>query len=804
MTRRTKILIGLSGSLLFIVVAAAFAIYFLLTKSHPQVEGTLPVRGLSSPVEVFRDEAGIPHIIAQNEYDAYFTAGFVHAQDRLWQMDLSRRYGQGRLAEVLGGLAVPIDRLMRTIGIHRIADTLLQSLPRQTKNILSAYTNGVNACIDQMKGKYPIEFDLLQYEPEPWTERDCVIIGRVMGWELAVSWWVDLVLADLVETVGEEKAREVFPYYRDDAPVIIPSQLAYDRKEIRAFQESYQYARAFLKRHGSAVGSNSWSVTGSRSVTGLPLLANDPHLIFMQPARWYIMHLNAPGLNVAGVSLPGAPGIVIGRNDDIAWGLTNVMNDDVDFYIEQVSYRDSVYEYRGSKRRLVVRTDSIFVKDSLPVVHTVHETHNGPLIQSVYTPDRYHKRRERAASISMRWTGYEKSDEILALYKVNHAKSWSEFRDALRSFGLPGQNFMYADRAGNIGFQAAALVPKRAESFGVLPSDGQTGDGEWLGFIPFDELPSTFNPPSEFLATANNKITAQLPYYLSNLWEGESRITRIREMLAEQPQFSAADFRLMQMDVKSPYASGIRDEFVRALLSLERRSSTLTNAMNLLAQWDLRMSSSSSATALFNVAYQHLLTETLEDEMGKSLFDSYVWFSNVPVRVMPKLLADTAATWFDNVRTPEGETKSDIVVQCIQRAMEELSERFGSDMEKWKWGDIHTVTFMHPLGEVTPLNYLFNVGPLVVGGHTTTINNGEYRFTAPYDVGVGPSMRFIADLAVQDTCYIILTTGQSGQPLSKHYSDQAALWQNGAYRTLLTNPKTIRNMHWDKLTLEPM
>ncbi|MBR9977756.1 MAG: penicillin acylase family protein, partial [Bacteroidetes bacterium] len=326
--QNTRVLLaGLTGAFLILTGIAVYALYYIMTKSLPDTEGSTSISGLSDEVSVIRDPAGIPHILADSQYDAYVAAGYVHAQDRLWQMDMLRRYGMGRLAEVLGPEAVPVDRLMRTIGIHHLADSLYFSVSDQTRNLLNAYSTGVNAGIRQMEGRYPLEFDLLRYTPEEWTPAHSLIITRLMGWELALSWWVDLTLGALVDTLGEEQARELFPTYPDDAPVILPP----DYRPVGIAGEDMRNALVAAQRltgtTGSAIGSNSWVVTRDRSLRGHALLANDPHLLHMQPARWYIMHLHAPGLNVAGVGIPGTPGIVIGNNEHIAWGLTNVMAD---------------------------------------------------------------------------------------------------------------------------------------------------------------------------------------------------------------------------------------------------------------------------------------------------------------------------------------------------------------------------------------------------------------------------------------------------------------------------------------------
>lgn len=832
---RYSVLIGLASVLILLAGITGGALYYLVTKSLPDIEGSSDVVGLSAPVNIHRDAAGFPHILASSEYDAYVAAGYVHAQDRLWQMDLLRRFGQGRLAEVLGPKAVPIDRLMRTIGVHRIADSLRTQVSEQTLRILSAYSTGVNAFLEEYDGRYPIEFDILQYEPEPWEPLHSLILTRLMGWELGLSWWVDLTLGALRDRLDEQTTRDLFPTYDDNAPRILPPDIAtahpgssmqqeaftaarHDSPLLRKGRPASRYdtpllregllaAQRLLGSPGSAMGSNSWTVDSAHALRGKPLLANDPHLLYMQPARWYVMHLSAPGLNVAGVTVPGVPAVVIGHNEHIAWGMTNVMADDVDFFVEDVQLRDSTYRVAGRTLPLGVHTDSIFVRDSLPVVLQRYETARGPIISDVYPqrgviskPSRF----EQPPSISMRWSGQDASDEILALYRMNHAQDWQAFLAALGTFGVPSQNFTYADVRGNIGYTAAGNIPIRAAGVSPqLPNDGSTVMEPWTGYIPFERLPRSYNPDGGMLITANNKIVDDYPWHISSLWESEARYLRIRELLRQQRAFSAHDFSLMQMDVQSVYADTIRDAMVDALHGWPSRPVLLTRVMNRLAAWDCRMSTTSVEASIFNTAYTHLLRNTFGDEMDSTLFHNYVFLANIPTRVLPRLLQDTSTVIFDDVRTPGPETRQHILIRSITDAVSMLRERFGADMRRWEWGEMHTVTFEHPLGEIKPLDRIFNVGPIAIGGNNTTVHTGEFSFADPYEARVGPSMRFVADLASPDSSYIILTTGQSGQPFSDHYSDHTALWQSGATHRLIISTEAVRRSGWPRLELRP-
>lgn len=800
-------LIGIGASLAVLAAVAGWAVWHVLTGSLPATEGALTFAGLHAPVEIRRDQAGVPHILATNDADMYFATGFVHAQDRLWQMDLLRRYGQGRLAEIFGPRAIASDRLMRTVGIARIADSLYRRISPLSRQALDAYARGVNAGIAHARARLPLEFDLLQYRPEPWTPQHSLVILRLMGWELALSWWVDLTRADLVATLGEEKARIVFPADDGGGTPVVGAPFALDVRALRGLQQASADTRALLAIDGSAIGSNAWAVTGSRSASGAPVLANDPHLLHMQPARWYALHMSASGVNVAGVSLPGVPGVVIGHTDSTAWGLTAMMADDVDFAVERINLRDSTWEHRGSWRALVVHTDSIFVRDSLPVLYTWYETGNGVVIDDVHPAwVRRPVERIRTSAMSMRWTGAAFSDEILSIYRLNRSRSVGDMVSALATHGVPAQNVVVADRSGRIGTVAAGLIPLRPAAAAELPAAGWDGSADWAGFVAYERLPRVIAPPDEVVAAANNRLAHGLPYHVSSLWESDGRIDRIRQIIAEQRQFGAQDMRLMQMDMQSAWAAPVRDALVHALVQMPGRSIEVTRAMNLLAQWDLRMTPSSGAAAVFNASLQHLVAETFRDEMGGTLFRNWSFIANIPTRTLPRMLADTSRgslAWFDNVRTPGVETRDDILRKSVMLALLDLTRRLGTDMRAWSWGALHTVTFRHPLGELPAIGRVLNVGPLAVGGASTTINNGEFRFGESYDAVVGASMRLIVDLAAPDTSLLVLPTGQSGQPMSRHYADQSALWQNGAYHRLVSNVAAVRAAAWETLRLLP-
>ncbi|MCX6136498.1 MAG: penicillin acylase family protein, partial [Ignavibacteriales bacterium] len=672
MSKTVKIVFGIGLSLIVIAVVSVILLRNLLTKSFPVVEGNVIAHGLEKPVHVMRDGYGVPHILARSEHDLFFTQGYVHAQDRLWQMDLERRAALGRLSEVLGTRTLPYDKLFRTVGLGRIADSLESALHPESRRILQAYADGVNCFIASHRGKYPIEFDMLNYEPEPWTIRHSLALMRLAAWELNMAWYVDLTLGELVRRLGEEKANQVFPTYPENAPIMVPKELAGKKMPLAAldFWNVDKEFRATFGFSGMHVGSNAWVVGPKRSVSGKAMLANDPHLAYTAPARWYELHMKGGSYDVAGVSLPGAPLIVIGHTKDIAWGMTNVMADDADFFVEkQDTLRPELYQYRDQWRTFETYTDTIVVKDSLPVVLMARSSVHGPIVNDV------HPRGGAAggAPLALRWTGQNISDEFFALSIINRAKDWSGFLGGVKHFTVPGQNFLYADAEGNIGYHAGVRLPVRGTQNPSLPLPGWTGEYDWRGFVPFEELPWLYNPPEGFIASANNKLVDNsFPYHISNLWEPPSRIQRIRDMLMERPQCTVGDFKTMQLDTYSAFARDVVPHILIAYDSTTAVAPVVENALRHFRNWHFQELRDDVTSTLFQFFMTHLLQNTFEDEMGPELFHDYIFMANMPYRVIMAMLQRDNAEWFDDVRTPDVETKNEIVRKSLMEALNEL------------------------------------------------------------------------------------------------------------------------------------
>lgn len=799
--RKTKFIIGVVVSVTLIGIILFFVLQYLVTKSFSQTEGEITASSLNRPVKIYRDEYGVPHIFADTEYDLFFAQGYVHAQDRLWQMDLSRRAGEGRLSEILGTPTIKFDKMLKTIGFASIARSIEQYLHPKSKEVLRAYTDGINEFIRTHKGKYPIEFDMLNYEPEEWKPVHSLMIARLMAWELNISWHVDVVLGELIAVLGEEKASLIFPTYPENGPVIV--RQAFDRSQltpVRQLSALHNEFREFYGTTGTHIGSNSWAVAPGKSASGKAMLANDPHLGLSLPAKWYEIHLSAGELNVAGVSLPGTPMVIIGHNMKVAWGLTNVMADDADFYFEKKdSLNGETYAFKNEWLPFEILQDTIVVRDSAEVPFVIKKTLHGPVINDIYSLKSF----SSSDCITMKWTGFEISDELYALYQINRSRDWQSFLNGVKEFTVPGQNFVYADAAGNIGYHPGVRLPKRKEQNPTMPFIGWTGEYEWEGFIPFEELPSLYNPPEGFIATANNKTTNSVKYHIANLWEPPSRIQRIREVLQSKEQLDVSDFKRLQNDNYSHFAREVTPYILAAYGNSPVQNQEMETALNYFRNWNYTLSKDDVPTTVFEVFFNHLIKNIYRDEMGEELFRQYIYLANIPYRVTLSLLRDSATVWFDDAGTPAVESKEDIIRRSLTESIDYLKEHLGGKMKEWQWGKLHTLTLKHPFGDIEVLSSIVNIGPIAVSGSGTSVNNGEYRFTNPYAMILGPSMRSIVDFSNVNNALSVLPSGQSGQPLHDHYSDQTPMWTNGEYHSLPLDEDAVATISKKILYLKP-
>lgn len=790
-----KILIAVTASIAVVLVAGIIMSYRLLTKSLPEYEGEIEASQVYANIKIYRDSCAIPYIIASNDKDAAFALGYAHAQERMFQMDLFRRAALGRLSEVFGRETVPYDVMFRTVNMQEAADEVLRRIDPEQLKFLQAYSAGINFYLERNKNNLPIEFSVLGYEPERWKPEHSLLLAKMLAWELNISWWCDVTFSNLIQQIGEEKVKEIIPDFPENAPTIIPKSLASLPKVSQNFVDVNKDFRKFMKIAGTHIGSNNWVVAPQKSASGRPIIANDPHLTFQAPAKWYAVSIFGGTWNAAGVTIPGVPAVVIGKNNRIAWTMTNIMLDDADFYVEKLDSLGDNYMLDGQWRPLNLRKETIKVKDSTDIYITVKSTHRGPIVSDIH-PYRflYEKGKEPAATLSMRWTGNDYSEEFASFYKLNRAGNWSEFKESLRGFYAPGQNFVYADVDNNIGYQFAGRLPLRQNQSAAFVYDGTLSTNDWKGYASYDELPSLFNPAQNYIATANNKTDASFKYYISNLWEPPSRIERITELLNSKEKHSVRDFKNYQNDQVSTYAREIIPYILKAFEGRETKSINVRLSLELFRKWDFDLNKNSQVPAIYEAFFNRLLKNIYEDELGYESYKEFIFLASVPYRTTLKLLKENKSSWFDNTRTPEVENRDAIIIRSLYDAVKELERTQGLELYKWQWGRIHTTTFKHFFsGKYDFIDKFINVGPVEIGGDGVTVFNTEYSFTDPYDNILGPSMRFIYDFSQPDWFYLVLTTGQSGNFVSGHYKDMTDFWVHGGYFRVGVNKNKVEN-----------
>ncbi|PID57452.1 MAG: penicillin amidase [Ignavibacteriae bacterium] len=794
--------IGIFCIILIITVVLILGSYYMLNDVLPEYSGTIEVKNIKNNIKIYRDKNAVPFIEAANEMDAYFALGYLHAQERLFQMDLTRRAGEGKLSEIFGNKTLFFDKMFKTFGLRKLVNQNYKKYDDTTKKMLKAYANGVNEFIENNEDKFTIEFDILNYNPAKWEPQHSLLIGKLMAWELNVSWWSDIALSRLIQKFGKERVKDILPTFDENSPTIIPDNLnQYSQLPLDLIKLDREF-RKFIGSEGTHIGSNNWVVNSKKSSSGQPIIANDPHLAFSAPSKWYVANIETPKLKVSGFTLPGVPGVIIGKNENISWVVTNVMVDDADFYIEEFDSSGKKYLLDEEWRDLIFETDTIKVKDSTDVIFEIVKTHRGPIISDVHTYKKLIHDTTNYPKISMRWSALAFSNELLSMYKMNHAKNWNEFNDALSLFHSPGQNFVYADREGNIGYIAGVKIPKRKSNSPSFIFDGTTSESDWTGFVPFSKNPKLFNPKDNFIASANNKTVNDYPYHISNVWEPKSRITRIIELLESKEKQSVEDFKKYQNDFYSYFAKNISSYVIKAFKDYDINNKNLSISLELLEKWDYNLTAESQVPSIYAVFFNKLMKNIFEDEMGGVLFKEYIFLANIPMRVIPKVLSENDSTWFDNVNTENLETRDEIIRKSFIDAVEYLEKNISDNPAEWQWGKIHKVTFKHFFHGASKIldNYL-DVGPFEVGGDGTTIFNTEYFFTKPYKVKLGPSMRYIYDFSNPDKFYMILPTGQSGYFFSDYYDDMTQKWLKGKYVKVFTNLDSIKKTDYFLLDL---
>lgn len=819
------------AALLMLAAALIAGLARFLRRFVPQIDGRVQAPGLRGSVEIVRDRWGAPHIYAESEDDLFFAQGYVHAQDRLWQMELQRRIGAGRLAEVLGEPALEIDRWMRVLGLNRAAEAEAAGLTGDAKTALDAYSAGVNAYMRQQRGRLALEFTLLRFEPQPWRPVDSLYWAKVMSLNLGCNWASELIRAQLVARLGADLAADLEPAY-PAGPAAMAASGAGRRAGAPpppngwgspAVRQALQLVEQLLGGSKPAVrpatgplpgvisldagASNQWVVDGSRTASGRPLLANDTHMPVAMPALWYQVHLSGGRYNVAGVSFPGTPGVVVGHNERCAWGLTTAWQDGQDLYIEAFGNpADSrQYEFQGQWRPAEIVREVIPVKGrSQPVVEEVTLTQHGPIVSGLVGADK---------PLALRWVALDQSNLVQAVLGYDRAANWQEFRGALADWSTPAHNFVYADTDGNIGYLQAGWNPLRAQGYGIAPVPGWSGDYEWQRYLTIDELPQVFNPASGWIGVANNLVVdEQYPHFLSSDLENPCRAARLAELITSQHIVSAADFARFQLDTYS--AQAVR--FVRHLLAIQPTNTREANALDYLRSWDGRLEPDSVAASIYAVCRLQALHVVFDGHLG-DLADSYIGVSAMPgsdigpyhgrsfARLLDLLDGSAGSqTWLRDPGTGIPRLKSEVVHRALRQALKLLKQELGDDMAQWTWGRLNRVQFSHVAGAVKPLHLLFNRGPYPYGGDHDTLLRASGRPSFPFKpVATVAALRFIADPSDWDKCQIIIPGGQSGHVASPHYADLIPLWRDGITLTMPFSRPAVERAAAARLTLAP-
>jgi len=805
---------------LVLLVSLAGFVTYIVPRSFPLESGTIQLPGLKTEVKVQHDQFGIPHIWATNSHDLFMAQGYVHAQDRFWQMDFWRHVGSGRLAEMFGKSSVDTDKYLRTMGWARVAQQEIAQLDSQIKADLQAYADGVNNYLaEHQDSTLSLEYAVLKllnhnYKPEPWQPLHSITWGKVMAYDLGRNLGQEVERTILLKTLTPAQVEELFPPYPEDHPVIAPNfKIGEGGREewgrggvisssitptIEAISKQAIALEKLSFSTGVGIGSNNWVISGQRTNTGKPILANDPHLSAQMPSIWYEVGLHCTPqsaecpYNVTGFSFAGMLGVIVGHSDRIAWGVTNTQSDVMDLYIEKLNPDNlNQYQVNGKWVDMQLLKETIQVAGSQPIVQTIRYTRHGPILSDVSRRQFSQNQRVEIPpnhAVALRWTALEPSRLIYAIPEINRAQNWQEFRVAVRDFDVPSQNMVYADVEGNIGYQMPGKIPIRAKGDGRYPVPGWTNEYEWRGYIDFEQLPRSFNPPQGYVATANNLVANNYPYPITTDWVYGYRAQRITEMISQVKQpISLIDVQHIQGDTKNLNAQTL----IPLLRSISFDTSHLVAAHKLLLNWNLQLEMESPAAVLFEVFWKHLLADTFHDQLPKDYFPDGGdrWYA-----VVRNLVTQINNPWWDNRNTPAVENLDQILRQAFTEAVDELESTQSKDPNNWRWGKLHTVTFRNAtLGKsgVAPIEALFNRGAFPTSGNGETVNANRWKANKSYEVTDIPSMRMIVDLSNLDNSLAIHSPGQSGHAFHPHYIDMVNRWRKIEYHPMLWSEKTI-------------
>jgi penicillin amidase len=871
-----RVLSILLGSAAVVTISAAAGAYFYARRSLPETNGTIQVAGLSAPVDIVRDADAIPHIFAATRADGFFGLGYAHAQDRLWQMEFQRRIGFGRLSEIFGPTALPQDRFLRTVGFGRAAKSAWTTMPERARKDIEAYVAGINAFLTGHHGSaLPPEFTLLGFEPDSWSGADVIVWQKMMAWDLAGNYSFELLRHDIAGAVGAAGLADLMPPYPEDGLSILGPHWAGGARQTDRTRgagaavsadasRSYQplqprdpgvsWAGAFNAALSlgepavrdfllggtvaEALGSNNWVVDGTLTASGKPLLANDPHLSARAPSIWYLAHVSAGDYDAIGATLPGAPGIILGRNRFIAWGATNVAADVEDLYREKIDETGRFAEFQHRQEPLQFIPETILVKGQSPVRIDVRLSRHGPLVSDAINAVNAASPKRRSLPpvepLAFRWTALDPTDTtIAALLKLGEARNWNDFTAALGDFVVPSQNFVYADVDGHIGYVAPGRIPVRATGDGALPADGWTGASEWTGWVPVDELPHVYDPSDHVIVTANHRpAPPAYPHLLGLEWVEPYRAQRITELL-RKPRLTPDDFAVVQRDTLSLHAKAVLPTMLEHMVPHEKADE---DAIRILRRWNYEARGDSAAATIFEAWFLRLAPTLVGDDLGPLTTENYqgrysfvtrfvlnvlnaasprTGSANTTPYVAPSYVVSgfsrtssavpsgVSRTWCDDIRTPQTETCADAVGQALHEAVSDLTRRLGKDVTRWRWDGVHRATFPHQgldsVGLLRPLISRSSPG----AGDWSTVDVGAVAADQPYEQHTISSYREIIDLSPANDSRFIDALGQSGHFLSPHYDDFLEDWRTVRHRRMRMDRADVENGAIGHLRLTP-
>ena len=782
-------------ALIFLVFGGLFILGLVIYKTRPQYEGKLKDLPLHAEVEVLFDEYGIPHIYAADQHDAYVALGYVHAQERLFQMETLRRAGAGKLSEVFGADLLPVDRFFRTIGINQKAEFEAERALSDSKagyyQVAMAYLKGVNHYIEE--GSTPLEFTLAGIPKEKFSIKDMHLIAGAMSYNFALGMRTDPLLQYILETSGPDYLRDILDSHYQPLETIpnwpksAQKSLAHDQRNTKTDVLAQIAALPIPKLYGS----NSWAVAPSRTENGTALFANDTHIGYAQPCTWYEAHLEYPEHQLYGNFMAGIPFALTGHNTHTAWGLTMLLNDDMDLYCEHLNETGNSYLFRGSERPLLTSVDTIHVKDGDDVYLTVKRSHHGPIVTE-FIPTA-----SEDDVIAMNWTFLEtQSDLMSSFYALNMASDMESARSAVSKISSPGLNISYADVKGNIALWAAGSLTKRPDH--VNPFfflDGGSGEDEAQGYYSFEENPSTENPPWGYIYSANNQHASKGGVVFPGYYEPPFRASRIVQKLDARKDWSKEAFRRLTLDTYSQEQDNLRKDLLNMMKDYNEMllSEHEMDCLQTMKEWEGEHGIDEIGPVIHYRWIYHIMKNAMQDEIGKEPFQSFLETNLVKSSVITLICNDTSV-WWNDISTDElFETREEIVLKSFKEAISELTEQYGEDVAAVKWGDVHQTTHKHPFNELPLVGKLFSVGPFPSPGGTETVNNSVFHLSNEKILQAlhGPQMRRVIDMGNVNESYSIIPTGQSGVLISPHYKDQAEMYIKGNFRLQLMNRRKI-------------